>query len=305
MTLQFYSWLFLCTVTVFCIVRSKKIRSKISDRGGKRCADGGASSTGSSGASGTNKRARPSDSSAAKTLAAAAERAPDPPGSQLTDAEVAGIEIKINRSPVMVLWAAEVAQRLSFDWSESITLGRAVADWLAMRKGEQLGLLEADEEAERAAREGTDDLPTRTVEMMGENFMLRKTKGGWRAISKGKLVPAKRVNTFLRKAYGDNLGPARAALGALVSAIPKHQVESTTRTMVLYESFRPAVPKGKAGWGQSGMLRLRTVLELRDGLEREVEETRGRSSRGNDGGGGSGKGAGVEALMPNAETSGS
>lgn len=59
-----------------------------------------------------------------------------------------------------------MAQRLSFDWSESITIGRAVADWLAMRKGEQLGILEADEIAERAAREETDDLPTRNVEMM-------------------------------------------------------------------------------------------------------------------------------------------
>lgn len=60
----------------------------------------------------------------------------------------------------------EVAQRLSFDWSESVTIGRAVADWLALRKGEHLGLLEADEAAERAAREETKDLPTRTLEMM-------------------------------------------------------------------------------------------------------------------------------------------
>lgn len=45
--------------------------------------------------------------------------------------------------------------------------------------------------------------------------MLRETKGGWRAISKGKLVPAKRVHTFLCKAYGENLGPARVAFRAL------------------------------------------------------------------------------------------
>lgn len=60
----------------------------------------------------------------------------------------------------------EVAQRLSFDWSESVTIGRAMADWLALRKGEYLGVMEADETAERVAREETDDLPTRTVEMM-------------------------------------------------------------------------------------------------------------------------------------------
>lgn len=55
--------------------------------------------------------------------------------------------------------------------------------------------------------------------------------------------------------------------------------------MVLYESFRPEVPKGKAGWGQSGMLRLRTVLELRDQLEREKQEA-GSTSTAGDGGGG-------------------
>lgn len=59
-----------------------------------------------------------------------------------------------------------MAQRLSFDWSESVTIGRAVADWLALRKGESLGLLDADVAAERAAREETDELPTRVVEIM-------------------------------------------------------------------------------------------------------------------------------------------
>ncbi|CAM9280788.1 unnamed protein product [Ectocarpus sp. 6 AP-2014] len=244
----------------------KKIRAKIFGKGGKRSAGGSASTE--SGST-TSKRARPSVSGADKTLAAAAERAPEPPCSSLSDEQLAQVEIKINRSPVMVLWAAEVARRLSFDWSEAITLGRAVADWLALKKGEHLGLFEADEAAERAAMEETDDLPTRTVEMMGQDFTLRRTEGGWRAISKGKVVPAKRVHTFLCKAYGVNLGPARASLRALAAAIPQRHVETSIRAMVLYESFRPAVARGKAGWGQSGMFRLATVLKLRDELVRE------------------------------------
>lgn len=40
--------------------------------------------------------------------------------------------------------------------------------------------------------------------------------------------------------------------------------------MILYESFRPEVPRGKAGWGQSGMLRLARVLELRDEVTLET-----------------------------------
>lgn len=59
-----------------------------------------------------------------------------------------------------------MAQRLSFDWSTSVTVGRAVADWLAARKGTYLGVMEVDEAAEQAAMEQTDDLPTRTLEIM-------------------------------------------------------------------------------------------------------------------------------------------
>lgn len=51
--------------------------------------------------------------------------------------------------------------------------------------------------------------------LQGQEFLLRQTAGGWRAISKGKLVPAKRVHTFLCKAFGEKLGPVRAALRAL------------------------------------------------------------------------------------------
>lgn len=60
----------------------------------------------------------------------------------------------------------EMAQRLSFDWSTSVTVGRAVADWLAARKGTYLGVMEVDEAAEQAAKEQTNDLPTRTLEIM-------------------------------------------------------------------------------------------------------------------------------------------
>ncbi len=56
--------------------------------------------------------------------------------------------------------------------------------------------------------------------------------------------------------------------------------------MVLYESFRPEVPKGKAGWGQAGMLRLRTVLELKEELLREKAPPDG-GARADGGSGGS------------------
>ena len=49
--------------------------------------------------------------------------------------------IKINRAPVLTLWAAVVAQRLGFDWNAALTLGRAVAGLNAYAKGRALGIL--------------------------------------------------------------------------------------------------------------------------------------------------------------------
>lgn len=69
--------------------------------------------------------------------------------------------------------------------------------------------------------------------------------------------------------------------------IPQPQVESTIRAMVLYESFRPEVPKGKAGWGQAGMLRLRTVLELKEEVLRENAQPGGGARTADGGSGGS------------------
>lgn len=65
----------------------------------------------------------------------------------------------------------EVAQRLSFDWSGSLTIRRAVADWLALRKGELYEILDPDEQAAKRAetsKGGGDDakLPTRTTTVM-------------------------------------------------------------------------------------------------------------------------------------------
>ena len=48
--------------------------------------------------------------------------------------------LRINRAPVLTLWAAVVAQRLGFAWEEALTLGRAVAGLNAYAKGKALGL---------------------------------------------------------------------------------------------------------------------------------------------------------------------
>ncbi|HEX6013126.1 MAG TPA: hypothetical protein VFY87_15245, partial [Geminicoccaceae bacterium] len=54
----------------------------------------------------------------------------------------AGEKIRINRAPVLTLWAAVVAERLGFDRPTALTLGQAVAGLSAHAKGVSLGIIE-------------------------------------------------------------------------------------------------------------------------------------------------------------------
>jgi len=42
------------------------------------------------------------------------------------DCHMASHKVKINRAPVLTLWAAVVAERLGFEWEEALTLGNKV-----------------------------------------------------------------------------------------------------------------------------------------------------------------------------------
>ena len=50
------------------------------------------------------------------------------------------MKVKINRAPVLTLWAAVVAQRLGYSEAEALTLGKALAGLNAQSKGRRLGI---------------------------------------------------------------------------------------------------------------------------------------------------------------------
>ena len=50
--------------------------------------------------------------------------------------------LRVNRAPVLTLWAAVVAERLGFEPEEALTLGRALAGLTAHEKGVRLGIFE-------------------------------------------------------------------------------------------------------------------------------------------------------------------
>jgi hypothetical protein len=57
-----------------------------------------------------------------------------------------GRMIRVNRAPVLTLWATVVAERLGFERDAALTLGRAVAGSSAQMKGRALGIYEPSEE---------------------------------------------------------------------------------------------------------------------------------------------------------------
>ena len=83
-------------------------------------------------------------------------------------------KIKINRAPVLTLWAAIVAERLGYDKETSLTLGKAVAGLNAQSKGRRLGIYE--EKTEEEKKEGKrKEKPVEFIELLGRGVPAIKT----------------------------------------------------------------------------------------------------------------------------------
>lgn len=167
--------------------------------------------------------------------------------------------VKINRAPVLTLWAAVVAQRLGFRWDEALTLGRAVAGLNAYSKGAALGLFtpapKSVREARAKARAGR-----MKVDVLGRAVPVARTKAGLRATSGGRVINPESVTRYLEGKFRDALPDARRAMSGLARAFPPGELNS--RGFRLYEKFRPEVTRGTAGWGQTGVLDLKKISRL-------------------------------------------
>ena len=167
-------------------------------------------------------------------------------------------KIKINRAPVMTLWAAVVAERLGYDEDASLSLGKAVAGLNAQSKGRSLGIYGAKEgsgkEAVRAKSEAS------VVMLLGRPVPTVRSKHGLRASIKGEEVESAPVRKYLESKFGEDLADVRAAMQALAQAYEPEALNE--RAFALYERFRPAVPMGKQGWGAAGELDLGLLREL-------------------------------------------
>ena len=174
---------------------------------------------------------------------------------------MANKKIKINRAPVLTLWAAIVAERIGYKKDEALTFGKAVAGLNAQSKGKRLGIYEEKSDDEKK-EEKKKEKPAKTefVEILGRGVPAVKTPDGLRASIKGEEIDAESVERYLRGKFGDDLDGARAAMEKLAKAYTPKQLES--KAYDLYEKFRPEIPEGKKGWGAKGELDLDYIVSL-------------------------------------------
>jgi hypothetical protein len=152
--------------------------------------------------------------------------------------------IKVNRAPVLTLWAAVVAERLGFDRGEALTLGRAVAGMSAAMKGKALGIFEPGDprEVEAERRRAAPDGELLHVRLLGRPVPALRTPDGIRAIDKDRPANPRQVERYLRAKFGDGYDAARAAMESLAAS--REPRDLAAHGFKLYEAFRPEVPVG-------------------------------------------------------------
>lgn len=172
-------------------------------------------------------------------------------------------KIKINRAPVMTLWATVVAERMGYDKEEALTLGKSVAGLNAQSKGKRLGIYEESkddgDESKSEKKTKKKDEPL-TVDLMGRSIPATKTKEGIRATNKDVPIKPESVQSYLEKKFGEELKDVRAAMETLAKAYSPEKLAD--KAYDLYEDFRPKIPEGKKGWGAAGELDLERIRSL-------------------------------------------
>lgn len=174
---------------------------------------------------------------------------------------MAGKTIKINRAPVLALWATVVAERSGYDHEAALTLGKAVAGLNAQSKGRRLGIYEESKDQKEEGERGDRRPPeTDQVTILGRAVPVEQTKQGIRAVSGDKPISAASVQRYLNQKFGDNLTEVQSAMAELAASFEPDQLAS--KAYSLYEQFRPEIPEGQKGWGAAGELDLDLIRSL-------------------------------------------
>ncbi len=170
-----------------------------------------------------------------------------------------GGEIRVNRAPVLTLWAAIVAERLGHDADAAITLGRAVAGSSARVKARAIGLEEKHEEGNLrdTAKQATRPASQRAVHLLGRDVPMVEQDGSQYALDGDTPASPRPAYAYVERAFGEHLPAVRRAMEGLADSLPPEELNRTG--FRLYEQFRPEVPAGTKGWGAKGVLDLKRI----------------------------------------------
>ena len=170
-----------------------------------------------------------------------------------------GNVIRVNRAPVLTLWASIVAERLGYPTSAALTFGRAVAGYSAQAKARRLGLVEEHEEVETREQ---PRVPRETVLVLGRRIPVVRTEdGGVRADEHGRAASDRSALAYIRRAFGDKLDAVREAMEELAASYSPEELNRIG--FRLYEHFRPDVPSDVSGWGAKAELSLDRIRNAR------------------------------------------
>ena len=113
--------------------------------------------------------------------------------------------IKVNRAPVLTLWAAVVAERLGHDRDAAITLGRAVAGSSARVKAKAIGIAEDGHESgdlrDEARKQGESKQRPKAVHLLGRDVPVVEEKGSLRALDDNKAASPKAAAGYVERAF--------------------------------------------------------------------------------------------------------
>ena len=190
---------------------------------------------------------------------------------------------------MLTLWAAAVAEAQGQPWESALTFGQRIAAMFAQSKGRSLGVFEPpseEESAEQAARRTRERIGAFPVAVFGTSVLARtdpsdRTGSGraFAAAGAGVAKPASAA-AYLRRAFGERLPAATAALRRLAAAVPAAELQRPGVAYRLYCRIRPEVPLGVAGWGARGAFDVAAV----DALAEQLEAERNGKGEGEEGG---------------------
>lgn len=216
------------------------------------------------------KRKAPADSQAENSTVKS--KKPKKDQAEVKQAHFAGDDIAdlekpiiINRSPVLQLWGASVAQFLhpNESWETCLGIGGSIASLCAISKGRSIGKVEpkddsAEAEDKRKKHKQKTEEETREIEVMG--FPMHIKDGV--VIVDGKPKPLNEGPLKGKFGGEDQYAAVKTAMQEALQHWSDSKDELDRKAFHMYEKFRPDVSSGQSGWGKKGELNLHHIRSV-------------------------------------------